>query len=86
MVKDWKKGTGISNVFYRFRVGCCGGWTSEQVNIQQEIKCNIADLLLVVKLDNVMELQFLDGCISCYTRIREQNAIMQTPTQEQNYK
>ena len=55
------------------------------MNIQQEIKCNIADLLLVVKLDNVMELQFLDGCISCYTRIREQNAIMQTPTQEQNY-
>lgn len=33
-----------------------------------------ADLLLVAKLDNVMELQFLDRCISCYSRIRDQNA------------
>ena len=34
-----------------------------------------ADLQVVVKLDNVMELQFLDRCISCYSRIRDQNAI-----------
>ena len=33
-----------------------------------------ADLLEVAKLDNVMELQFLDRCISCYSRIRDQNA------------
>ena len=37
-----------------------------------------ADLLVVAKLDNVMELQFLDRCISCYSRIRDQNAT--TPT------
>ena len=36
-----------------------------------------ADLLEVAKLDNVMELQFLDRCISCYSRIRDQR--MQPP-------
>ena len=37
-----------------------------------------ADLLEVAKLDNVMELQFLDRCISCYSRIRDQNATTAT--------
>lgn len=41
-----------------------------------------ADLLVVAKLDNVMELQFLDRCISCYSRIRDQNAI---PTGEAKF-
>ena len=36
-----------------------------------------ADLLEVAKLDNVMELQFLDRCISCYSRIRDHR--MQPP-------
>lgn len=68
----WQEGSGISNVFLGFRVGCCccvvGEYPTSNINAIN------ADLLEVAKLDNVMELQFLDRCISCYSRIRDQNA------------
>ena len=68
----WQEGSGISNVFLGFRVGCCCGVVGEYPT--SNINAINADLLEVAKLDNVMELQFLDRCISCYSRIRDQNA------------
>ena len=62
-------------------IKCFPGISSGMLVVGEYPTSNInainADLLEVAKLDNVMELQFLDRCISCYSRIRDQR--MQPP-------